>query len=84
MRITVKFVGATRLVIGEQQRTVDLERGTVRELLDGIFKLHPEAKDRLKQAGVFVDGRMVKNAELREPILKDGQEVSLILPVAGG
>jgi molybdopterin converting factor small subunit len=70
--------------MNEEQRIVALRKGTVRELLDGILKLHPEAKERIKQMGVFIEGRMVKDAELQEPILTDGQEVSLIMPVAGG
>jgi molybdopterin converting factor small subunit len=84
LKVTAKFVGAVKVAIGEEQRTIALKSGTVKELLDNILKLHPEAKDKLKQVGVFIEGRMVKHAELRESMLKDGQEVSLIMPVAGG
>jgi molybdopterin converting factor small subunit len=84
LKVTARFVGAVKQLVNEEQRTLALKRGTVRELLDTVVKLHPQAKDKLKQVGVFIEGRMIKDAELNEPILRDGQEVSLIMPVAGG
>jgi molybdopterin converting factor small subunit len=84
LRVTAKFVGEVKLALGEEQRTLALKKGTVKELFDTILRLHPDAKDALKEVGVFIEGRMVKDSELNERILKDGQEVSLILPVAGG
>ena len=84
MKVTAKFVGAVKLLMNEERRAVTLKKGTVRELLDSILRLHPEAKEKMKQVGVFIEGRLVKDAELDKSILKDGQDVSLILPVAGG
>jgi molybdopterin converting factor small subunit len=84
LKVTVRFVGATRLVIGEKQQAMSLKKGTAKEVLDHIFKSHPDAREKLKQARLFVEGKMVKTAELEEPILREGQEVSVILPVAGG
>ena len=84
MKVTAKFVGAVKLLMNEERLAVTLKKGTVRELLDSILRLHPEAKEKMKQVGVFIEGRLVKDAELDKSILKDGQDVSLILPVAGG
>ena len=84
MKVKVKFIGAVRQAIGEEQRSVNIETGTVRELLEQIYKIHPRAKGNLKMVGIFIEGRLVKDSELQEPILRDGQEVSMILPVAGG
>nr|MDO8099377.1 MoaD/ThiS family protein [Candidatus Njordarchaeota archaeon] len=84
MRITVKFLGPVKEIIGEPEREFDLNKGTVGELLDNIMKLYPKTKEKLKPAGVFIKGRIVKKSELQVPLLKEGDEVSLVLPVAGG
>jgi molybdopterin converting factor small subunit len=82
--VTVKFLGPVREIIGEREREFDLKKGTVEELLDNILKLYPKTKEKLKPAGVFIDGRIVKKSEHHMPLLKEGDEVSLVLPVAGG
>jgi len=84
LKVTVKFLGPVKEIIGEREREFNLNKGTVRELLDNILKLYPKAKEKLKPAGVFIEGRIVKKSELQVPLLKEGDEVSLVLPVAGG
>lgn len=84
MKVTVKFLGPIREATGERERMITLKMGSVRELLDVIYKLYPKAKKNLELAGVFFKGAIVKSSEMQSPILNDGDEVSLILPVAGG
>jgi molybdopterin converting factor small subunit len=84
LKVTVKFVGSVKEVIGDRERAINLKKGTVQELLEAIFNLYPKQKRKLELAGVFIDGAIVKHSEMQSPILKEGDEVSLILPVAGG
>jgi molybdopterin converting factor small subunit len=80
----VKFVGQVKEIVGETKRVVNLKEGTVQELLKNIYRLYPEQKKKLEQAGVFIGGVIVKHSEVQSIILKEGDELSLILPVAGG
>jgi molybdopterin converting factor small subunit len=82
--VTVKFLGPIREATGKRERMITLKIGSVRELLDIIYKLYPKAKKNLELAGVFFKGAIVKSNEMQSPILNEGDEVSLILPVAGG
>ena len=84
MKVTVKFVGPAKEVVGETERTVSLKEGTVQELLENIFKLYPEHKKELQQAGVFIGGVIVKHSEMKSRRLKENDQPSIILPVAGG
>ncbi len=84
MKVTVKFLGPIREAVGERERMITLKTGSVRELLDVIYKLYPKEKKNLELAGVFFKGAIVKSSEMQSPILNERDEVSLILPVAGG
>lgn len=80
----VNFLGPVKEVVGETERVINLKKGTVQELLESIFKLYPEQKKKLESAGIFIGGAIVKRSEMQSPILKEGDELSLIMPVAGG
>ena len=80
----MKFVGQVKEIVGETERAVNLNEGTVQELLKNIYRLYPEQKKKLEQAGLFIGGVIVKRSEMHSIILKEGDELSLILPVAGG
>jgi molybdopterin converting factor small subunit len=82
--VKVKFVGPVKEVVGETERVINLKKGTVQELLESIFKLYPAQKKKLESAGAFIGGVIVKRSEMQSPILKEGDELSLIMPVAGG
>jgi molybdopterin converting factor small subunit len=84
LKVSARFVGPLKQVIGEERHIFQLKKGTVKELLDNISEEYPKAEENLKQAGAFIAGRIVRKAELDAPLLKEGDEVSLILPVAGG
>ena len=84
LKVSARFVGSLRQVIGEERHIFHLNKGTVKELLDSISEEYPKAEENLKQAGAFIAGRIVRKAEFDTPLLKEGDEVSLILPVAGG
>lgn len=82
--MTVKFLGSVKEVVGDTERAINLEKGTVQELLEAIFKLYPKQKKKLELTGVFIDGTIVKHNEMQSPILKEGDTLSLIMPTAGG
>jgi molybdopterin converting factor small subunit len=84
LKVTVKFLGPIREVIRERERKIALKAGSVQELLDVIYKLYPKARKNLELAGVFFKGAIVESSEMQSQILNEGDEVSLILPVAGG
>jgi molybdopterin converting factor small subunit len=84
LKVKVNFLGPVKEVVGETERVINLKKGTVQELLESIFKLYPEQKKKLESAGIFIGGAIVKRSEMQSPILKEGDELSLIMPVAGG
>jgi molybdopterin converting factor small subunit len=84
LEVTVKFVGPVKNVVGETERVVTLKKWTVQELLEAILKLYPEQKKKLAQAGAFIRGAIVKHSEIQSPMLREGDVLSLIMPITGG
>ena len=74
--ITVKLFGLARLETGIKE--LRLEATNVRELKKELSRYLPEEK--LKGCVLFVDGRQAN----RFTKLKDGDQVMLMPPVAGG
>ena len=44
MKVTPKFVGPVKEVMGETEREVNLRKGTFQELLENTFRSYPEQK----------------------------------------
>lgn len=77
--ISVRLFGLLRL--DTKRRSLAVEAGTVAELLNRTAaELELADASSLEQAVVFVNG---ERAGLRSP-LRDGDEVYLLSPVAGG
>ena len=74
--ITVKLFGLVRLETGIKE--LQLEAANVKELRKELTRYLPEEK--LKGCVLFVDGRQAS----RFTKLKDGDQVMLMPPVAGG
>jgi len=84
LKVKVKFVGSLKEATGEGERVITLRKGTVQELREIIFRLYPEQKKKIERAGVFIGGVIMKHTKMHSQTLKEGDELSLILPVAGG
>lgn len=77
----------------EGQSRVDVEAGTIRELVDQLEEQFPGVRDRLvdEESGeikrfinVFVNGEEIRSLQGGETELGDGDEVSIIPAMAGG
>ena len=81
MRVLVKLFGAVREAVGEKELSVALPEGArVAELLALLARDH-EGVDRFgERLAISVDLEVVP----RETVLRDGDEVALLPPVAGG
>ena len=74
--ITVKLFGLVRLQTGIKE--LQVEAANVRELKKALTRHIPE--EQIKGCVLFVDGRQVN----RFTKLKDGDQVMMMPPVAGG
>jgi molybdopterin synthase catalytic subunit len=81
VQVAVKLFGAVREAVGEKELSVALPEGArVRDLVALLARDH-EAVDRLgERLATSVNLEVVP----RETILRDGDEVALLPPVAGG
>lgn len=89
LRITIRYSAQARQAVGQDAEVVDLDRpSTVADLLTHLAERHPNAS-RLLLAGdgrpqsallVFVADEQVGVARM----LKDGEVVSILPPIAGG
>lgn len=67
--------------VGKTHLTMRLSDGaTIADLMSHLHTRYPSLADRLEMAVPFVAGRHVSQTEP----LADGQEIALLLPVAGG
>ena len=81
MKIQVRFsAGLTQLVGHPRLAVILAEDATVADLLHYLRTQHPALEQRIDMAIPMVSGRYVAQSER----LLAGQEVALLLPVAGG
>ena len=81
MEIPVRFSTGLAEYTGSSRLRLPLDEGaTLADLIDRLCAEHPELKERLPSAVAVVSGRHIDPAERLQP----GQEVALLLPIAGG
>lgn len=90
MAVTVRIPPPLRPLVGEAS-SVEVDPGTVRELIDQLESRHAGFRDRVMQDGnlrrfvnVFVAGEDVRFADGIDTAVADGQEVTILPAVAGG
>lgn len=81
MIINVRFSGALASQIGAPRLSVTLPKGaTIAHLIGSLQASYPDANALLDSAVFVTAGRQVPQTAS----LADGQEVALLLPIAGG
>ncbi|UCD86274.1 MAG: MoaD/ThiS family protein [Desulfobacterales bacterium] len=71
------------------QREVTVDGGNVQEAMDRLFQKYPGFKtinDELGLVSIFINGRLARTGtdEWDDLSLNDEDEVTLIIPIAGG
>jgi sulfur-carrier protein len=90
MAVKVKIPTQLRAAAGGEGE-LELEGGTVGEVLDALFERHGELRDRLSDGdgalrrfvNVYVDGEDIRFADGLETPVADGHEVQILPAVAG-
>ena len=91
MAVKVKIPTQLRTAAGGEAE-LQVEGGTVGEVLDALFERHGELRDRLSDdngglrrfVNVYVDGEDIRFADGLETTVADGDEVQILPAVAGG
>jgi sulfur-carrier protein len=90
MPVTVKIPTQLRAVTGGSAE-LEVEGGTVGEVLDAVFDSHEGLRDRITQDGdlrrfvnVYVSGEDIRFQQGLETSINDGDEVTILPAVAGG
>jgi MoaD family protein len=91
MAVTVKIPTQLRAAAGGQAET-QVDGSTVGEVLDALFDLHGELRDRLADddgklrrfVNVYVGGEDIRFGDGLETTVSDGDEVQILPAVAGG
>jgi molybdopterin synthase sulfur carrier subunit len=91
MTVTVKIPTQLRAAAGGEGE-LEVEGGTVGEVLDALFERHGELRDRLSDGdgalrrfvNVYVDGEDIRFGDGLETPVADGHEVQILPAVAGG
>ncbi len=89
--VSVHVPTALRAHVGDQAR-IELEPGTIREILDRLVDQHPALKGRLLDDGgglnkfvnVYVNDEDVRFLEKLDTPVKPGDTVTLVPSIAGG
>ena len=89
--VTVKLPTQLRDAAGGES-ALTVEGGTVGEVLDALFDLHGELRERLSDGdgslrrfvNVYVDGEDIRFGDGLDTPVADGQEVQILPAVAGG
>ena len=89
--VSVHVPTALRAHVGDQAR-IELEPGTIREILDRLVDQHPALKGRLLDGGgglnkfvnVYVNDEDVRFLEKLDTPVKPGDAVTLVPSIAGG
>lgn len=81
MKVTVKYFGMSREVVGLREEEVSLtEPSLLKDLLVKIFSTHPALEPMKSTLRAFVNGRWGSDSVE----LKDKDQVAFIPPVGGG
>lgn len=81
MNVKVLFFAAAREVVGARERSLTLPEGAVaRDALDALCEAHPALAAHRGSLRVAVDGEYAKD----DAALREGAELAVIPPVAGG
>jgi MoaD family protein len=91
MAVKVKIPTQLRAAAGGESE-LQLDGGTVGEVLDALFDRHGELRDRLSDGdgglrrfvNVYVDGEDIRFTDGLQTPVADGQEVQVLPAVAGG
>ncbi len=91
MAVKVKIPTQLRAAAGGQGE-LELEGGTVGEILDALFDRHGELRDRLSDGdgalrrfvNVYVNGEDIRFGDGLDTPVADGNEVQILPAVAGG
>ncbi len=81
IKVNVKFFAYARELVGEKNIVVEVERGiSIKEFIDTIIYDYPDLENIREQLIIAVNKTTVRP----DKIVKDGDEVALLPPVAGG
>jgi MoaD family protein len=91
MAVKVKIPTQLRTAAGGESE-LQVDGGTVGEVLDALFERHGELRDRLSDdngglrrfVNVYVDGEDIRFADGLDTTVADGNEVQILPAVAGG
>jgi MoaD family protein len=91
MAVKVKIPTQLRAAAGGES-DIEVEGGTVGEVLDALFDRHGELRDRLSDGdgglrrfvNVYVDGEDIRFRDGLDTPVADGREVQILPAVAGG
>ena len=91
MAVKVKIPTQLRAAAGGEGE-LELEAGTVGQVLDALFERHGELRDRLSDGdgglrrfvNVYVDGEDIRFTDGLETPVADGHEMQILPAVAGG
>jgi sulfur-carrier protein len=91
MAVKVKIPTQLRTAAGGESE-LEVDGGTVGEVLDALFDRHGELRDRLSDGdgglrrfvNVYVDGEDIRFTDGLETPVDDGDEVQILPAVAGG
>ena len=95
IRVTVRTVALVKTLLGQGDMELRLGEGTT---IDGLFRrlaalgderlapyvAVPERDDALLPLRVIVNGRDIAQGEGRRTVLRDGDDVLVFMPLAGG
>jgi len=94
MVITVRFIGAFRIVSGKNKITIDFEgivpiREAIKKIIEELPKLKrvlidPELEDPRPNTLILVNGKEISVLKGLETMLKDGDEMVFVPVVHGG
>ncbi len=82
MKLSLLYFAAVRELLGRGEETLEVAvaSATVAELLVELVRRHPQLAGRLDQVRVAVNETFADT----DAVLRDGDAVALIPPVAGG
>jgi molybdopterin converting factor subunit 1 len=80
VKVTVLYWAQAFEATGVHKEEVSLKRGSLRSLADQLLRRHPGLAGLMKSITFAVNGELVG----KDGSVKDGDEVALLPPVAGG